>query len=94
MSPVELLEKLAALVAPPRKNLIRYHCVLAPNAHLRKAVVARVERPTKPPRRQAGSRRLLWAEALRVRLVLSGAAAARGGVRLTCGFGALRGHSG
>jgi len=28
----ELLEKLAALVPPPRLNLVRYHGVLAPNA--------------------------------------------------------------
>ena len=32
LSPQELLEKLAALVPPPRLNLVRYHAVLAPNA--------------------------------------------------------------
>jgi hypothetical protein len=32
LSPLELIEKLAALVPPPRLNLIRYHGVLAPNA--------------------------------------------------------------
>ena len=32
LSPQELLEKLAALVPPPRLNLVRYHGVLAPNA--------------------------------------------------------------
>jgi hypothetical protein len=31
LSPLELLEKLAALVPPPRVNLVRYHGVLAPN---------------------------------------------------------------
>ena len=30
LSPMELLEKLAALVPPPRLNLVRYHGVLAP----------------------------------------------------------------
>ncbi len=30
LSPQELLEKLAALVPPPRLNLVRYHGVLAP----------------------------------------------------------------
>ena len=32
LSPLELIEKLATLVPPPRLNLIRYHGVLAPNA--------------------------------------------------------------
>ena len=32
LSPLELIEKLAALVPPPRLNLVRYHGVLAPNA--------------------------------------------------------------
>jgi hypothetical protein len=30
LSPQELLEKLAAVVPPPRLNLVRYHGVLAP----------------------------------------------------------------
>ena len=37
--PLELIEKLAALVPPPRLNLIRYHGVLAPNAADRAAIV-------------------------------------------------------
>ena len=32
LSPQELLEKLAALVPPPRLNLVRYHGVLAPTS--------------------------------------------------------------
>ena len=32
LSPMELLEKLAALVPPPRFHLLRYHSVLAPRA--------------------------------------------------------------
>ena len=39
LSPHELLEKLAALVPPPRLNLIRYHGILAPNARDRASIV-------------------------------------------------------
>ena len=39
LSPEELLEKLAALVPPPRLNLVRYHGVLAPNAAARAQIV-------------------------------------------------------
>jgi len=39
LSPDELLEKLAALVPPPRLNLVRYHGVLAPNAVDRAQIV-------------------------------------------------------
>ena len=39
LSPEELLEKLAALVPPPRLNLVRYHGVLAPNATDRAQIV-------------------------------------------------------
>ena len=41
LSPEELLEKLAALVPPPRLNLVRYHGVLAPNAAARAQIVPR-----------------------------------------------------
>ena len=37
--PLELLEKLAALVPPPRVNLVRYHGVLAPASRNRARVV-------------------------------------------------------
>ena len=39
LSPEELLEKLSALVPPPRLNLVRYHGVLAPNAVDRAQIV-------------------------------------------------------
>ena len=39
LSPHEILEKLAAIVPPPRSNNIRYHGVLAPNSKLRKQIV-------------------------------------------------------
>jgi hypothetical protein len=39
LSPQELLEKLAALVPPPRRNMVRYHGVLAPAAADRAQIV-------------------------------------------------------
>ena len=39
LSPTELIEKLAALVPPPRTHLIRYHGVLAPAAADRARIV-------------------------------------------------------
>ena len=39
MSPLEFLQRLAALVPRPRLHLIRFHGVLAPNAKLRPLVV-------------------------------------------------------
>jgi hypothetical protein len=39
MSPLELMQRLAALVPPPRLHLIRFHGVLAPHAKLRAAIV-------------------------------------------------------
>src|SRR5215467_2719757 len=62
LSPLELLEKLAALVPLPRMHLVRYGGCLAPHSHLRGAIL-----PT--PRQQgmtdeesdAGSPRWSWA---------------------------------
>jgi hypothetical protein len=39
MSPLEFMQRLAALVPRPRLNLIRFHGVLAPNAKLRPEIV-------------------------------------------------------
>jgi Putative transposase len=44
MSPLEFMQRLAALVPRPRLRLIRVHGVLAPNAKLRPLVV-----PQSPP---------------------------------------------
>jgi hypothetical protein len=44
LSPLEFMQRLAALVPRPRLHLIRYHGVLAPNARLRARVV-----PQGPP---------------------------------------------
>jgi hypothetical protein len=48
LEPQELLEKLVALIPRPRVNLLIYSGVLAPNAKLRKAVVAFGREPVKP----------------------------------------------
>ncbi len=47
LSPLELLERLAPLIPPPRIHRHRYHGVLAPNAGLRASVVA-IGRPVVP----------------------------------------------
>jgi putative transposase/transposase-like zinc-binding protein len=39
LSPMELIEKISALVPPPRVNLVRYHGVLAPHAKNREKIV-------------------------------------------------------
>ena len=39
LSPLELIEKLSALVPPPRKNIVRYHGVLGPAARNRNKIV-------------------------------------------------------
>ena len=40
LQPTELLRKLATLVPPPRRNLVRYHELFAPHPALRAKVVA------------------------------------------------------
>ncbi len=71
LSPLELIEKLAALVPPPRLNLVRYHGVLAPNARERKQIVpslpvadeANIE-PAAVSSPQARAQRFTWAALL------------------------------
>jgi len=50
LSVVELVERLAALVPPPRANTVLYHGVLAGRSSLRERV-----RPRTPPRTRRGS---------------------------------------
>ena len=45
MSPLEFMQRLAALVPRPRLHLIRCHGVLAPNARLRALVVPQEPEP-------------------------------------------------
>jgi len=47
--PHELLERLAALVPPPRFHLLRYHGVLAPHSALRPRIVPQPHGPDGPP---------------------------------------------
>ena len=69
-SPIELLEKLAALVPPPRVNQILYHGVLAPRAKWRQEIVPKPsEREAFKPLRKCAThtprrRHTLWAELL------------------------------
>ena len=46
MSPLEFMQRLAALVPRPRLHLIRFHGVLAPNSKLRASVVPTDRRPS------------------------------------------------
>ena len=57
LTPVEFLDRLAALVPPPRKHRHRYHGVLAPHSPLRPAVAAYAGLPLDGPAPPA----YLWA---------------------------------
>jgi hypothetical protein len=71
LQPLELLEKLAALIPRPYVNLIVYHGVLAPNAKWRREVVdfgrPQVERASSAttPRKVSASYNRTWAELMR-----------------------------
>ena len=49
MSPLEFMQRLAALVPRPRLNLIRFHGVLAPNATLRSEIIPDAPKNDKDP---------------------------------------------
>lgn len=57
LSPTELIEKLAALVPPPRANVIRYHGVLAPAAAARAQIVPGPSALTAPDAHSGSNRR-------------------------------------
>jgi hypothetical protein len=59
LSPLELAEKLAAIVPPPRANQVLYHGVLAGNAAWRKEVVPRAASSTEAEREARLSLRLV-----------------------------------
>jgi uncharacterized protein (DUF983 family) len=77
MSPLEFMQRLAALVPRPRLHLIRFHGVLAPNAKLRPLVVpqgpqvqqaaseARAAAECEIERLQARPNRISWARLLK-----------------------------
>jgi hypothetical protein len=48
LTPLELIDRLAALIPPPRIHRHRYHGVLAPNAPLRAQVIALARQPPLP----------------------------------------------
>jgi hypothetical protein len=48
-SPIEFIEKLAALVPPPRAHLIRFHGTLAPHAKIRSLIVPKKPEPKVEP---------------------------------------------
>ena len=49
LAPLELIDKIAALIPPPRAHRHRYYGVLAPNSPLRAAVTAMAPMPVLPP---------------------------------------------
>jgi hypothetical protein len=63
LEPLELLERLAALVPPPRRPLLAYHGVLAPHAGWRAAIVPDAQPAGPEAPRSPG--RLPWATLLR-----------------------------
>ena len=65
LSGLELCEKLAALVPPPRKNLVRYHGILAPHAKNRdKVVPKKSDEEELRKTRGLSKNRLLWSALL------------------------------
>ena len=67
LSPLELIEKLSALVPPPRKNTVHYHGVLAPHAKDRDKIVPATSGEEQPAGEQASTPRayrLTWAALL------------------------------
>src|SRR6266545_4906423 len=65
LSPLELLEKLAALVPLPRVHLVRYGGCLAPHSHLRGAIIPTPrQQGIDEPAARTGSPRWSWARLL------------------------------
>jgi hypothetical protein len=72
MSPLEFMQRLAALIPRPRLHLIRFHGVLAPNARLRPEIIPTVPVNAHPPSADhaeappaAAPARLSWARLLK-----------------------------
>jgi hypothetical protein len=69
LEPLDFIARLAALIPPPRSNLVRYHGAFAPAARLHRKLVrpappliASARGHTRPGSRAPLRRRLLWAE--------------------------------
>ena len=65
MSPLEFMQRLAALVPRPRLHLIRFHGVLAPNAKLRREIVPSPPEQATAPACDHAPARLSWARLLK-----------------------------
>ena len=72
MSPLEFMQRLAALVPRPRLNLIRFHGVLAPNAKLRSSIIPQAAETANDRPHHSGkgecrshSSRISWAQLLK-----------------------------
>src|SRR5262245_19887918 len=66
LSPLELLEKLAALVPLPRVHLVRYGGCLAPHSHLREAIIPTLrQQGVDEPEASTASPRWSWARLLK-----------------------------
>lgn len=63
--PLELVEKVVALVPPPRANLLRYHGVLAPNAALRSEIVPARAKEKEKKEKAPYPDQLKWADLLK-----------------------------
>ncbi|MEZ5659379.1 MAG: transposase [Burkholderiaceae bacterium] len=69
LSPIQLMQRLAALVPRPRLHLIRFHGVLAPNARLRERLVPGAPAPEQGGEQDSGEPsgpgRIGWARLLK-----------------------------
>jgi hypothetical protein len=65
--PIELVEKVVALIPPPRANLLRYHGVFAPNSKERKEIVPVSPNPEQAEEGEAEKRpkNRTWSELLK-----------------------------
>ena len=82
MEPMEFIEKLSALVPPPRSHLVHYSGVLAPNSTWRKR--KKEEKEREGPEKAEGSvkRRRDWAELLQKTFGIDALACAKCGGRM------------
>jgi hypothetical protein len=68
-SPMELMEKLVAIVPQPKIHLVRYHGVLAPHARIRSQIVPKKANEattvTEKEKQESSSKRMSWAMLLK-----------------------------
>jgi hypothetical protein len=66
--PLEFIEKLCALVPPPRMHILRYHGVFAPNSKVRSQIVKRNKVQKKPKEGESHQDPVLVPEKLKARI--------------------------